>query len=47
VVLPIEDYDRLMEDLFDRHLIEKARAEPGTDIEEVEARLRKDGLLPG
>ena len=46
VVLPIKEYERLMEDLFDRRLIADARSEPAVDIETVEARLIKDGLLP-
>lgn len=46
VVLPIKEYERLMEDLFDRRLIDEARSEPAVDIDKVEARLRKDGLLP-
>ena len=47
VVLPIKEYERLMEDLFDRRLIAEARSEPTVAIEDVEARLRQDGLLPG
>jgi hypothetical protein len=46
VILPIKDYERLLEDLFDRHLIEQTRSEPSSSLEEVEERLRSDGLLP-
>lgn len=45
VVLPIEDYERLLEDLHDLAVIADRRDEETVDWEAVKARLREDGLL--
>ncbi len=47
VILTIEQYERLLQDIHDLGLIADARSEPSSSLEEVEARLRKDGILPG
>ena len=46
VILPIKKYRRLLEDLHDLALIAEARGEPSSPLEEVERRLREDGILP-
>ena len=45
VVLPLRRYRKLLADLHDLALIAAARKEPGASLEEVERRLRDDGLL--
>jgi len=44
VVLPVEDYDELMEDLHDLAVIAERRNEPQTRLEEFEKELKIDGL---
>jgi len=46
VVLPIEQYERLLEDLEDLAAIAERREEPTTSHEELVAELKRDGLLP-
>jgi len=46
VVLPMEEYEELMEDLHDLAVIAERREEPSTPLEEVLERLRRDGVLP-
>jgi hypothetical protein len=46
VILPIRRYRELLEDLHDLAIIAERRDEPASSLEEVEERLRKDGLLP-
>ncbi|MDQ3396297.1 MAG: hypothetical protein M3511_00775 [Deinococcota bacterium] len=45
VILAVEDYERLLEDLYDLQLAAKARAEESISWEEVKAELERDGLL--
>lgn len=45
VVMPIADYNRLMEDLDDLAAIADRRDEPTIPHEEFKAELKKDGLL--
>lgn len=47
VIIPIDRYERMVEDLEDLKMIIDGRDEPGSSLEEVERRLRKDGLLSG
>lgn len=47
VVLPVEDYDGLMEDVADLAAVAERRGEPRVSLEEVKSRLIADGLLPG
>jgi hypothetical protein len=46
VLLPIEDYERLLEDLADLAAIAERRAEPTISHEDLIAELKRDGLLP-
>ena len=45
VLLPIEEYEALLEDLHDLAVATERRDEPAVSLEEVKERLRKDGLL--
>jgi PHD/YefM family antitoxin component YafN of YafNO toxin-antitoxin module len=45
VILPVEEYERLLEDLHDLALVAERRDEPSVSLADVEARLRADGLL--
>lgn len=46
VLLPIEDYERLLEDLQDLAAIAERRDEPAVSHEDLVAELKRDGLLP-
>jgi prevent-host-death family protein len=46
VLIPIAKYRQLQEDLHDLGVILARRDEPASSLEEVEERLRQDGLLP-
>ena len=45
VVLPVKDYEELLEDLHDLSVIAERRKEPRLSWEEFEKGLKKDGLL--
>jgi PHD/YefM family antitoxin component YafN of YafNO toxin-antitoxin module len=45
VVLPVADYENLMEDLHDLAVIAERRDEPSIPLEEVKKKLQEDGLL--
>lgn len=45
VVLPIEEYQELLEDLHDLAIVAERRDEPTITFEELKKRLKKDGLL--
>ena len=45
VVLPIHDYEKLLEDLEDLAAIAERREEPTILHEEFKADLRRDGIL--
>lgn len=46
VLLPIEDYERLLEDLEDLAAIAERRDEPTVSHEDLIEELKRDGLLP-
>lgn len=46
VLMPIADYERLMDDLSDFAAIADRRKEPTVTHEEFLAELKKDGILP-
>ena len=46
VILPIEEFEELIEDLRDLAVIAERRDEPTLSHEEVIAMLKRDGLLP-
>jgi hypothetical protein len=45
VVMPVEEFDELMQDVEDLAAVAERRAEPTVDHAEVVKRLRADGLL--
>ena len=45
VILPIEEFEELLEDLQDLAVLAERRDEPTIPHEEVVARLRRDGYL--
>jgi len=45
VILSLERYERLMEDLHDLAIIAERRDEQPISIEEMRRRLKKDGIL--
>lgn len=47
VVLSVDDYEELMEDVSDLVVIAERRNEQRVTLEEVKQRLIADGLLPG
>lgn len=46
VVLPISDYEKLMEDLDDLAAVADRRDEPTVPHEQFKAELKRDGILP-
>jgi hypothetical protein len=46
VLLPIEDYERLLEDLEDLAAIAERRNEPTISHQDLVSKLKRDGLLP-
>ncbi len=45
VILPIAEYEELIEDLHDLAVIVERRSEPTVSHEQLTAELEKDGLL--
>lgn len=45
VILPLMQYQKLMEDLHDLAVVAERRAEEPVSLEEMKRRLKKDGLL--
>ena len=45
VVIPMEEYQRLLEDLHDLTVVAERRHEPTISFDELRRRLRDDGLL--
>jgi len=45
VVLPVDEYEELLEDLHDLAIIAERRDESTITFEELKKRLEKDGLL--
>lgn len=45
VVIPVEEYEELLEDLHDLAVIAERRDEPTITFEELKKRLKQDGLL--
>ena len=45
VIIPIQEYEDLLEDLHDLAVIAERKNEPTIAFEELKKRLRKDGLL--
>ena len=47
VVLPVQEYEDLMEDVSDLVAVAERRGEGRVSLEDVKQRLIADGLLPG
>jgi len=45
VILPLKDYEELLEDLHDLAVIAERREEETRSLDELKERLKKDGLL--
>ena len=45
VILPIKEYDELLQDIHDIAIIAERRNEPTITFEELKKRLKDDGLL--
>jgi hypothetical protein len=45
VIIPFEQYERLLEDLHDLAIVAERRKEKSVSIQELKKHLRKDGLL--
>jgi len=45
IILPIEEYEELLEDLHDLAIIAERRDESTITFEELKKRLKKDGIL--
>ena len=46
IMLPLEDYERLVEDLADLAVAAERRDEPAIDHPKFVEELKRDGLLP-
>ena len=45
VVLPLKEYEELLEDLHDLAIVAERRDEPTVSFEELKEKLKADGLL--
>ena len=45
VIIPVEEYEELLEDIHDLAIIAERRDEPTMTFEELRKKLEKDGLL--
>ena len=45
VLMPLEEYDELLQDLHDLAVIAERRGEPTVDFDELKKRMKADGLL--
>ncbi len=45
VLLSLEEYERLLEDLHDLAIVAERRDEKAISLDELKRRLKKDGLL--
>jgi hypothetical protein len=45
IILPLEDYEELLEDIHDLTVIAERKNEPTISLEELKKRLKADGLL--
>jgi PHD/YefM family antitoxin component YafN of YafNO toxin-antitoxin module len=46
VVIPMEEYRPLLEDLHDLTVVAERRHEPTISLDELKRRLQADGLIP-
>jgi hypothetical protein len=45
VIIPLKEYQKLMEDLHDLAVIAESRAEKTIGLDEMKRRMKKDGIL--
>jgi PHD/YefM family antitoxin component YafN of YafNO toxin-antitoxin module len=45
VILPVEDYEELLEDIHDLAIIAERKDEPTISFEELKKRLKADGFI--
>ena len=45
VIIPVDKYEELLEDIHDLAIIADRRDEPAISFEELKEKLKKDGLL--
>jgi len=45
VIVPLKEYEELLEDLHDLAVVAERRDEPTSSLEKIKERLRKNGLL--
>lgn len=45
VIIPVEEYEELLEDIHDLAIIAERRGEPTITFEELKKKFKKDGLL--
>lgn len=45
VILPVEDYEELLEDIHDLTVIAERKDEPTISLEDMKKRLKADGLI--
>ncbi len=45
VIIPLEEYERWLEDIHDLAVVAERRSEPTVSFTELKRRLKKDGLL--
>ncbi|MDI6783349.1 MAG: hypothetical protein QME64_04530 [bacterium] len=45
VIIPVDEYEELLEDLHDLALLAERKDEPTISLEETEKRLKADGFL--
>lgn len=45
IILPLEDYEELLEDVHDLAVIAERKDEPTINLEELKKKLKSDGLI--
>jgi len=45
VIIPVDEYEELLEDIHDLAIIADRRDEPAISFEKLKEKLKKDGLL--
>lgn len=45
IILPMEDYEELLEDVHDLAVIAERKDEPTINLEELKKKLKSDGLI--
>lgn len=45
VILPVKEYERLLEDIHDLSVVAERRRESTISLDELKRRLKKDGLI--